>query len=350
MKAKMSKEVDLTGVHPVKRAETLRRIEVVKAFISLSRPTKAEGERHAKSLGIGYNQFLVLVRAWMEHGRASAMPGAKKRMRLFHEHQLRRLDPAIEEIIADVIEEKGAFGRLTVILDAVRHRCEEAGLKPPTMQGLRPRLDEARRRAPSSDLDGRAVLIGRALTDVPVLHNDGVMEPALLVLSIQASTRRVLAYGVGSPSRPPEVAAVLMETVKYPVVAVQRDIRVSLPPGFERDRLMVAARAAGLDGVTWLSGTPAPHDSVYAVLGGRLGDVRVGEFQQRRNWKLQPVLNARTASPLSEGEVEAVIAAAVAEHNASHPPLDAEPVPAAPGDVNMIERLRDAFEATATRS
>jgi hypothetical protein len=184
-------QVDLTGVHPVRRAETLRRIAVVKSFVALGRSTRADADHHAGLLGIGYNQFFLLVRAWLEHGRASALPGAKKRLGLVHEHQLRRLDLAIERIISDVIEEKGAFARLTRVIAAVRERCEKEGLAPPTGKAVRPRLEEARRTAVVTNADGGTIVIGRALTDVPVLVREGLMEPALLLLSIHVQTRRV---------------------------------------------------------------------------------------------------------------------------------------------------------------
>lgn len=339
--------VDLTGVHPVRRAETLRRIAVVKSFVALGRSTRADAEHHAGLLGIGYNQFFLLVRAWLEHGRASALPGAKKRLRLVHEHQLRRLDPAIERIVSDVIEETGAFARLTRVLSAVRERCEKEGLAPPTGKAVRPRLEEARRTATVANADGGTIVIGRALTDVPVLVREGVMEPALLVLAIHVETRRVLAWEVGSPSSPPPADGVLIRTLKSGSMAAPRNLRISLPADFERDRLMVAVRAAGLEGVTWLSGTAPPRDNPSALLGASLGDVRVREPTTRGSWKLTHALKARTSSVLSPEDAAPAIAAAVDRHNASlgDPTTGGKGID--PAEAGVIERLQRALDATS---
>jgi hypothetical protein len=343
-------EVDLTGVHPVRRAETLRRIAVVKSFVALGRSTRADADHHAGLLGIGYNQFFLLVRAWLEHGRASALPGAKKRLRLVHEHQLRRLDPAIERIISDVIEEKGAFARLTRVLATVRERCEKEGLAPPTNKAVRPRLEEARRTATVTNSNEGTIVIGPALTDVPMLVREGLMEPALLVVSIHVESRRVLAWEVGSPSNPPLAGGVLVRTLRSASVAAPRDLRISLPPDFERERLMVAVRAAGLAGVTWLSGAAPPRDNPSGLLGARLDDVRVREPTTRGSWKLTHALKARTSSVLPAGDVAAAIAAAVDRHNASLAEATTGQAGISPAETAVIERLQRALDATSTAS
>lgn len=341
-------KVDLTGVHPVRRAETLRRIAVIKSFIALGRSTRADAEHHAGLLGIGYNQFFLLVRAWLEHGRASALPGAKKRPRLVHQHQLRRLDPAIERIVSDVIEDEGAFARLTRILSAVRERCEKEGLAPPTGKAVRPRLEEARRTATVANADGGTIVIGRALTDVPVLVREGVLEPALLVLSIHVETRRVLAWEVGTPSSPPPADGVLVRTLKNASMTGPRDLRISLPSDVERDRLMAAVRAAGLAGITWLSGAANPRNNPSALLGARLDDVRVREPTMRGSWKLTHALKAKTSNALSAEDIAAAISAAVDRHNASLVGAITVGETITTNEAEMIERLQRGLEETST--
>jgi len=341
-------KVDLTGVHPVRRAETLRRIAVIKSFIALGRSTRADADHHAALLGIGYNHFFVLLRAWLEHGRASALPGAKKRLRLVHEHQLRRLDPAIERIVSEIIEEDGAFCRLTRILDAIRERCRMGGLAPPTGKAVRPRLEEARRTATVPNADGRTIVIGRALTDVPVLVREGLMEPALLVVSIHVQTRRVLAWEVGSPSNPPPADGVLINTLRSMSTGTPRDLRISLPSDIERERLMAAVRAAGLAGITWLSGAAHPRDNPNALLGARLGDVRVREPTTRGSWKLTHALKARTSNALSAEDIAAAISAAVDRHNASLVGAITVGETITTNEAEMIERLQRGLEETST--
>ena len=66
----------MTGVDPLRLGEVRRRVAVVKSYLALEEPTDAHRKDHAEQLGLSVNQFLALVRAWREHGRAVAMSGA----------------------------------------------------------------------------------------------------------------------------------------------------------------------------------------------------------------------------------------------------------------------------------
>ncbi|WP_137864595.1 MULTISPECIES: hypothetical protein [unclassified Sphingomonas] len=67
------KEVDLSGIDPLRRDEVRRRIGILQRYLALKSPTKADAEHHAKQIGIGVQQFYRLAKVWRIKGEPEAV-------------------------------------------------------------------------------------------------------------------------------------------------------------------------------------------------------------------------------------------------------------------------------------
>lgn len=67
---------DLSGVDPLRRAETTRRIDVIRTYLDTANPTQQDRVDSGQLLGMGPAQFGNLVRAWQKHQSPEALAGA----------------------------------------------------------------------------------------------------------------------------------------------------------------------------------------------------------------------------------------------------------------------------------
>src|SRR4051812_8164485 len=102
-------DLDLTGVHPLLWNRARARVRAIKEYLSLARPTSEDEARYAKQLGISTSHFGTLVRIWLRHKSAAALPGSSIHTS-GHPARRRQLSPEATAILASAIAELGAHG------------------------------------------------------------------------------------------------------------------------------------------------------------------------------------------------------------------------------------------------
>lgn len=337
-------QIDLTGVDPERRAETLRRVELVKRYIGLDRPSKQDAEEMAAQIGIGRNQFLLLVRAWREHGRASALPATKRRFQQ-PATQRYKLTPEIEQVIAEAIEDVGVDGTKSSIKRAVDDRCRAVGLTPPSANAVASRLRAAQKRAWAGSPRAGAILIGRCATDVPVLDPSGQLAPAVLALAVSGGDGRILAFDAGVAGSPGSIAKVIDILAQAPSREPQvQELLITLPQGPERRRFEGAFKVAGLMGhVRWVGAYVEPAATVQGALAGRLGPLALTLVRNKENWKFPLQLRAQAAAPIARSSLPRQIQDLVDAHNADPARASNADRPHSLGDAFTVEILRRAI-------
>lgn len=204
--------VDLRGVAPSRRAETRRRIEAVREWLSRDRISPGDLERFAARLSVAPSTFLIIVQAWKEHGTASAVPGATGR----GTPRPRRLRPSIpagvEAIITRAIDEAGVDARPVDVTRIVEATCREAGAAPPEAGLVARRLYRAR--AAAARISGvSALTIDHCALRLPVVI-DGATRAPVLTLAFDEGGR-VFAHRLRlEPPSPRATAAVLADALR----------------------------------------------------------------------------------------------------------------------------------------
>ncbi len=115
-------DLDMSGVDPLRINEVRRRVAVVKSYLTLTGPTDADKNTHAVQLGLSVNQFLALVRAWREHGRAVAISGAGAAKGTPRPNGRRNLPVASKKAAQDVIATLGPEVSLVETVRLVKER------------------------------------------------------------------------------------------------------------------------------------------------------------------------------------------------------------------------------------
>lgn len=333
--------IDLTGVDPERRAETLRRVELVKRYIGLDRPSKQDAEEMAAQIGIGRNQFLLLVRAWREHGRASALPATKRRFQQ-PATQRYKLTPEIEQVITTAIKDVGVDGTKSAIKRAVDDRCRAAGVTPPSANAVVSRLRAAQKQAWAGSPRAGAILIGRCATDLPVVDAQGHLAPAVLALAVAGDDGRILAFDAGVAGRPGSIAKVIDILARASATGPQvQELLITLPQGPERRRFESAFQVAGLTGhVRWVGAYVEPAATVQGALAGRLGPLALTLVRNKETWKFPLQLRAQAAAPIVRSALPGQIQDLVDAHNA---------YPARASNADGIRSLGDAVTVEILR-
>lgn len=119
---------DLSSVHPDKRAETSRRIAVVRRYLALDKPTATDIDAAASSLGMTRASAERLMDVWLLHRRAEAMPGAVAPSRKWRKNQGERRRS--HEIVRETFVELGPDAAGATILARATDRCAAEGIRP----------------------------------------------------------------------------------------------------------------------------------------------------------------------------------------------------------------------------
>lgn len=94
--------VDLSGVRPTRRTEALARIRAVGHYLTIENPSSEDQAAAAESVGVSRLHFRRLVREWIHHRNAGALPGAKP-LKKFRPRRRSALGDEREQIIARAI-------------------------------------------------------------------------------------------------------------------------------------------------------------------------------------------------------------------------------------------------------
>jgi hypothetical protein len=193
------KELDLSGVDPLRRTEVLRRIAVLDRYLELNAPVAADAASHAAEIGVGIQQFYRLAKVWRIH-HDPALVGAGKR----GGRRTRRggVEPEVATIVAGVIDEIGAQAPQSAILGRVAERCEAAGVRAPSRGAVWTYVMDARSKG-AIRIEGSArIAVGRVWAKLPVEHAGRTVFPEVTV-ALLLPERLVIGCDIScDPDRP----------------------------------------------------------------------------------------------------------------------------------------------------
>lgn len=122
----MAADVDLDGVHPSRRRATLRRVRAIQGYLAGS---GGSSEAVARRLGVSPTYFQRLVRIWLLHKRASALPGANVvTTRTWRRRQGPRRQ--VHEILRRTVAAAPEGTTVVEIFAKFQEEVRAAGLKP----------------------------------------------------------------------------------------------------------------------------------------------------------------------------------------------------------------------------
>ena len=331
--------IDLVGVHPLRRRQTLERIRAVVQWLADDDRDSTAEAKAAAELGVGVPMFRRIVRAWLDHGRAADLPGAR-----VPTTKPRRLSPAAsaeaEAIVAAVIAQLGPAARPADVAAEAARRCERACLTRPSTVTIASRVYRAR--ALSGDAPGRdGIVVDHCALRLPVLHEGRVRAPVATLAFLRDGTLLAWSLGIGGPY-PQTAARTLVAALRGPAaegpVAGLR-MTADHTPGW--GRVLDALRAAGVrrDGRV---AAPVPSGrEARAVFGDAIAGLPLVPGLTHSD------ADARFASrlsspPLPLDEARAAFADALAAHIGSSGP-GLRPRIASDEDVGRLLRALDAI-------
>lgn len=295
-------EIDFSGVDPLRLTGTRRRIEVVRNYLSIKKPTAADREEAARMLGIGPQQFMNLVRAWRLQGSAVAIAKAGGQSGAPRPPRKRGLPQPTRAAAEEALRDLPASATHKAAIAAVHALCERRGTRPPSDSMISYLRLAVRRSGIAADGEP-GVVIGRAIAGLPMMEVDATTLPEL-VIAASTADGRVIAAALLAPgdAAPGEIAtAVSAETPALPgpltIGADDKTLAAKFATArvvsrFAAGRLLAKAIGRGIDGVRLSYGPLASRDP-------------------------KRLLRAKADEPLTIGDALAVLTTAMIAHNAA---------------------------------
>lgn len=301
-------DLDMTGVNPLRIEEVRRRVVVVQDYLADTEPDDASRRRHAKSLGLSVNQFLALVRAWREHGRAVAISGAGAARGTTRADIPRSLPRESKDAAREVIAALGSDVPHVDAVRAVQARCAELGVKAPSPSSVWNMAMSARRDAaqPSATRD---IIFSRCNLKLPV-DIDGAVTFPPITLVLDSSNGEILAASMHVMAKAsPVMSDALLLRLNGRNVVVDADIAATL--GEHMTVLMRTVKPS------------LARTATAKALGRGFGSVEL-IYQLSRAIEPARALRARKDRPLREADARRHVLQQMAIHNAARcaPPPD----------------------------
>jgi hypothetical protein len=293
-------DLDMTGVDPLRLGEIRRRVGVVKSYLLLPEPSDADRKYHAEQLGLSVNQFLALVRAWREHGRAVAISCAGAAKGAPRPKSARNLPAASKAAAADVIAKLGPDTSLVETIRLVRKACDAFQAKPPSRSTIWNMVMANRKSRAEAGRDGIAV--SRCHVRVPVRCGEG-MEFPKLALAVDRQTGSILA------------AAMDGDATTALTIAAGIDVGPAHGPIIIDADLAKIVRAHTLVRFTSVAPTAARTDTAK-ILGRGFGSLDL-IYQASRAIKPIDMLRSKKDAPLAPADARRAIAQQLSAHNAA---------------------------------
>ena len=190
-------EIDLSGVAPLRRAETRRRIRVILEYLSLMNPRAEDRTAAAASLGVGTQQFMNLVRAWELHGEANAIAKAGAKAGAPREPRKHGLPPSTRTAAEDALRALPASASHQEAIAAVHAMCRKRETRTPS-NSMISYLRLAIRQSGEAVGGEPGLVIGRAIVGLPMLES-GVLTLPEIVLGVDGSDGRIVAAALVRP-------------------------------------------------------------------------------------------------------------------------------------------------------
>jgi len=302
----MMKDIDLSGVDPLRRREARRRVEILNRFLAIDSPTTADAARHAEEIGIGVPQFYRLAKAWRIHRDPGSVGAGKVGTR-----RTRRdgIDPLAKSIVSAVIADVGADAPHEEISIEVVRRCEAAGVRPPSRGVLWTYVMDCRATSPINTGQPRRVVLGRVWAKLPTRHAEDEIFPEM-VLALLLPDRLILGTDIScNPARKASASLALARAF------------ASMSTNFSPVEVLVEAGDADEVAPVHLGrlGTmPQPYKAsvsrlLSANLGRRIGGL--GLLYRQHTAKTGRLLSARSTSAIECELAIAEIERSVLAHN-----------------------------------
>lgn len=295
-------EIDFSGVDPLRLAGTRRRIEVVRNYLSIKKPRATDREAAARTLGIGPQQFMNLVRAWRLQGSAAAIANAGAQAGGPRTPRKRGLPPLSRAAAEEALRDLPASATHKAAIAAVHALCEQRGTRPPSDSMISYLRLTVRRSGTAADGEP-GIVIGRAIAGLPMLEVGAVTLPELVIVASTADGR-VISSALLAPrdAAPADIAiAVGAENAALagPVtIGVDDEALAATFPlakvvsRFAAGRILAKAIGRGIDGVRLSYGPLASSDP-------------------------KRLLRAKADEPLTREDALAALMTAMIAHNAA---------------------------------
>lgn len=293
-------DLDMAGVDPLRLGEVRRRVGVVKSYLSLRDPSDAHRRDHAEQLGLSVNQFLALVRAWREHGRAVAISCAGAAKGKTRPKSARNLPAASKAAAADVIAKIEPDTSLVETIRLVKEACNAIRVISPSRSTIWNMVMAHRRLSAVPGHNGTAV--SQCHVRVPVILNDCIEFPKI-ALVVDRSTGAIIAVAMDGDAAMASTLAAGIELRSHsePIIvdaelatSIQHYTSVSLTP--------VASTVA--------------RTETAKILGRGFGSLDL-IYQASRTIKPAGMLRSKKDSPLSQADARQAIAHHLLAHNSA---------------------------------
>ena len=306
-------DIDLDGVDPARRFAIRARVQVLRRYFALVAPTKADEEMFAAELGIRRMQFQNLAKAWNEYGRASALPGARRRSRV---SRPARITPTAESAIEEAIR-RAPEGTVAEIARIAGDLANGRGEEPPGWLAVSRRVEAARALLAATVKPTRTIVVGRCATDMRTTSRSGGVVPIVLALALWVDDTSILSAVAGTADNPPGLRDAVVELMRMSDAdAPPARVQVLASPRAERAALAGAVGAAGMGHLfDWTAPASAPLATPQSILGSMLGPSRLTTFRRKAEWATPRHFDADLARPLDAAEIHATIRSLVDVHN-----------------------------------
>lgn len=193
-------DIDLSGVAPLRRAETRRRIEVIRKYLGIAKPSATDREAAANDLGIGTQQFMNLVRAWSLNGSATAIAKAGANAGDSRPPRNRGLPPSSRAAAEEALRGLPVSASHKAAIAAVHAICELNGTRPPS-DSMVSYLRLAVRRSGAVATEEPGVVIGRATAALPMIGLGDMTLPEL-VMAVSKADGSIISVALIRPGDP----------------------------------------------------------------------------------------------------------------------------------------------------
>lgn len=196
------KDLDLSGVDPLRWSEIRRRVATITDFLALEKPTPLQRDEHARRLGIGTKSFMRLVAIWEAHRQASLLDGAGA----IANHRLRknRMPGATRQAVIDAATQLGPEARLAEIVARATVLCKERDTPMVGRSAAWNVLMEARLSGVLGHAGKPEIIVGSLSARLPVLAGNCIALPRL-DLAVLAPEGAIITYQLSvEPDQAPD--------------------------------------------------------------------------------------------------------------------------------------------------
>lgn len=305
-------EPDFSGIDPAHLEDARKRLAAIREYQAIARPTRADSERIAASVGLSTGAFYNLNRAWTQHRNVNALALPKRNKKARSPSITQQVRGVIDQVISDLTP----FVKTKAIVDKVTERCLAKDLKVPSRGTVVSAIQDARARNTGPVAGESRISIGRLWFRFPVHDDDGIVittKTPCLLMAVALPECQILTYEISTDDNKPPSLEKLLETL----VAMQSDKAEVRPLHLSQHDKKIARSILAPHDVKVSPTLNGVRADLNAAFGGKLGDHSVmGTFGRihpdSRGYEL-----SRQEQPMTKERAERLIKAAVSETNAA---------------------------------